>query len=163
MLTRLIQIDQERCVGCRTCETVCSLIHEDCVAPSLARIKVIRWEAQGHAVPLMCRQCEDAPCEAVCPVGAITRDAALGRLVMDATRCIGCRSCVFACPFGVMAVRQDTRKVFTCDLCDGDPQCVVFCAYDALSFVPCDEMHADRRFEAARRLHDSLQGDAPSI
>ena len=78
-MAKVIKIDYSKCVGCRTCEMVCSLKHEADVNPFRSRIKVVKWEEEGRAVPMNCRQCEAAPCEAICPVKAISRDEVMGR------------------------------------------------------------------------------------
>ncbi|WP_281262026.1 4Fe-4S binding protein [Azospirillum thermophilum] len=50
--------------------------------------------------PVLCHQCEDAPCARVCPVNAITHAA--DAIVLDEKVCIGCKMCALACPFGAI-------------------------------------------------------------
>lgn len=150
-MARNILINSEKCVGCRTCEMVCSLKHESEVSPFQSRIKVFKWEETAHAVPVNCRQCEDAPCQKVCPTKAISWDEELARQVIDYDKCIGCRSCVMVCPFGAMSFIAKTRQVAKCDLCDGDPLCVQFCAYGALEYVNANEMNRDAMGRAAEK------------
>jgi len=150
-LTKSILINYEKCVGCRTCEMVCSLGHENEISPFRSRIRVIKWEETAHAVPVNCRQCEDAPCQQVCPVKAIYRDEELACQVVDYDKCIGCRSCVLVCPFGAMAFNAKTKKVVKCDLCEGDPLCVKFCAYGTLAYVEADEINLDKMSSAAEK------------
>lgn len=148
-MTKGLVIRYDRCVGCRTCEMVCSLGHEREIAPFRSRIKVFKWEVSAHSVPVNCRQCEDAPCLRVCPIGAISNDWELGRKTVDYDKCIGCRSCVLVCPFGAMAFNQERRKVAKCDLCDGDPLCARFCAYGAIEFMELDDLNSGRMAAAA--------------
>jgi len=61
-MEKIILINYENCVGCKTCEMVCSLSHDKEVVPFRSRIKVLKWEDTAHAIPINCRQCEDAPC-----------------------------------------------------------------------------------------------------
>jgi Fe-S-cluster-containing hydrogenase component 2 len=113
---------------------------------------VVKWEAEGLYIPMSCQQCQDAPCLNVCPVKAISRNEDLEKVVVDYDVCIGCRSCVSACPFGAMAFNSIDRKVFKCDLCDGDPQCVRFCEEKAVDFVDADKVSISKRRQAAERV-----------
>ena len=117
-----------------------------------ARIKVMKWEQEGIYVPMSCQQCQDAPCQNICPVKAISRDEELARVMVDYDKCIGCRLCVAVCPFGAMSFNVIDRQVLKCDLCDGDPQCVRFCDRKAVDFVSPDEVSIDKRRTAAERL-----------
>ena len=58
---------------------------------------------------------------------AISRDADRLRTVIDYNLCVGCRMCVYACPFGAMGFDADRGRPYKCDLCGGDPLCVKFC------------------------------------
>ena len=90
---------------------------------------------------------------AVCPREAIFRDDAAGRVLVDYERCISCKMCVAACPFGAMGFDAERRTVFKCDLCDGDPQCVRFCFPGALSVLPEQQQgYASARAAARLRL-----------
>jgi carbon-monoxide dehydrogenase iron sulfur subunit len=151
-MAKALYIDYQKCTGCRLCELVCAVKHDGFSNPTRSRIRVIKWEAEGLYVPMSCQQCEDAPCLNVCPVKAISRDEGLGLVVVDYNVCIGCRSCVVVCPFGAMSFNVIDRKVFKCDLCDGDPQCVRFCEEKAVDFVEVDEVSILKKREAAQKL-----------
>jgi len=153
-MPKLILIDIEKCVGCRTCEMVCSLFHTREVNPLRSRIKVIKWEAEGHSIPLNCRHCETAPCEQICPKQAIHHTEAPYGIAIDPDKCIGCRTCLLVCPFGAVAFDVKTKKMAKCDLCQGDPLCVEFCTYDALQYVEAAALNSDRRLSAAARLFE---------
>jgi Fe-S-cluster-containing hydrogenase component 2 len=88
----------------------------------------------------------------VCPVKAISRDEDMGRVVIDYDTCIGCRACVVVCPFGAMSFNVIDKRVFKCDLCDGDPQCVRFCQEKAVDYISSDEISIWKKREAAERL-----------
>jgi Fe-S-cluster-containing hydrogenase component 2 len=149
---KALVVNYEKCTGCRLCELVCSVMHEGVSNPSRSRIRVIKWEAEGLYIPMSCQQCEDAPCMNVCPVKAISRDEELGRVMIDYDVCIGCRACVSACPFGAMSFDVIGRKVFKCDLCDGEPQCVRFCDEKAVDYVMVDDVSTLKKRDAAYRL-----------
>jgi Fe-S-cluster-containing hydrogenase component 2 len=112
----------------------------------------MKWEAEGLYIPMVCQQCEDAPCMNVCPVKAISRDEDYGFVAVDYDVCIGCRTCVGVCPFGAMNYINIDKKVFKCDLCGGDPQCVRFCEVKAVDYVSTDKLTTSKKKEAAQRL-----------
>ncbi|MCA1785282.1 MAG: 4Fe-4S dicluster domain-containing protein, partial [Desulfobacteraceae bacterium] len=105
----------------------------------------------GIYIPVICKQCEDAPCMNVCPVRAISRDPDFGFVKVDQEVCIGCRSCVGICPFGAMGYNMTTHQVFKCDLCGGDPQCVRFCDVKAVDFISADRVTAQKKRKGAAR------------
>ncbi|RLB08199.1 MAG: 4Fe-4S dicluster domain-containing protein [Deltaproteobacteria bacterium] len=162
MANKVLMIDYQKCTGCRLCELICSVKHEGVSNPSRSRIKIMKWESEGLYVPMSCQQCQDAPCVAVCPVKALTRDETLGRIVVDYDVCIGCRACVAVCPFGAMGFDHIDRKVIKCDLCDGDPQCVRFCEVGALEYVEAERVSVLKQRDAAQRF-SSAQKTAAAI
>lgn len=150
--TKVLKIDYERCTGCRLCEQVCAINHDQVINPMRSRIRVVKWETEGLYVPMSCQQCQDAPCMGVCPAGALSRNDEFNRVEVDYDVCIGCRSCVGVCPFGAMGFNTIDRKVIKCDLCDGDPQCARFCDVQAVSFVESESIIIEKKREAANRL-----------
>ena len=160
-----------KCMACRTCEIACALAHADTddlvqaifIQGAKPRIYI---EAVGEiAVPLQCRHCEDAPCVAVCPSGALSRPSEAEPVLVDQGRCIGCAFCVEACPFGVILLAHDSaagatggrRAVIKCDLCvrrqaEGlQPACVSSCPVAALAFEDDDTQAKKNRAKAAAR------------
>jgi len=146
---KIIMVDPEKCTGCRNCELVCSVKHNGVSNPSLARIHIVKWEKVGVYIPMSCQQCEDAPCMAVCPKDAICRDEALDSVSINHDVCIGCKMCVSACPFGAMRWNSKRGRVFKCNLCNGDPQCVRFCYTKAVDYVETSKLSTDRMRQAA--------------
>jgi len=71
--------------------------------------------------------------------------------VIDEHRCIGCKACADACPFGAIVVTPD-RHVIKCTLCDGDPECVKHCETGALLYARVEKAEAEKRYQVARRL-----------
>jgi carbon-monoxide dehydrogenase iron sulfur subunit len=151
-MSKALYINYEKCTGCRLCELVCAVKHDGISNPARSRIKVMKWEMEGLYIPMSCQQCQDAPCVNACPVKALSRDEDLGRVVVDYDVCIGCRTCVSVCPFGAMSFNTIDRKVFKCDLCEGDPQCVRFCDRKAVDFVSPDDVSIEKKREAASRI-----------
>jgi carbon-monoxide dehydrogenase iron sulfur subunit len=163
-MQQVLMVDYEKCTGCRTCEQVCAASHYGVVNPAKSCIRVVKWEQEGLYIPMICQQCEDAPCMKGCPVGAISRDPETDHVKVDYNTCIGCRTCVTVCPFGAMNYNPDEKKVFKCDLCGGDPQCVRFCDIKAVYFPVPEDMSgskkrkAAKRFKAAAKQAHALQG-----
>jgi len=63
------------------------------------------------------------------------QDFMLQRVGWDEVKCIGCRMCTLACPFGAVVFETGSRRIIKCDLCEGKPECVVFCPTQALDYV----------------------------
>jgi Fe-S-cluster-containing hydrogenase component 2 len=74
-------------------------------------------------------------------------EPALGRVAWEEAKCIGCRMCTLACPFGAVVYESAKRRIVKCDLCDGNPECVIFCPTRALEYV--DETDAARSRQKA--------------
>jgi Fe-S-cluster-containing hydrogenase component 2 len=151
-MAKMLYIDPSKCTGCRTCELVCSIKNEGMANPVLSRIRVIADKYQGVRIPMLCQQCLDAPCVSVCPVHALRRDSGLGIVKLDENRCIGCKACVLACPFGGAAINPLSGQIFKCGLCDGDPECVKFCEDKALTYVEPDVMLMEIKRQAVQNL-----------
>lgn len=155
-MQKVLIVDHDRCTGCKVCEMICSLYREDEVNPMKARLHVVSWETEGTDIPMICQQCEKAPCAEICPVKAISRNQDTGAVTIDEKSCIGCRMCILACPFGAPSVRPDTGKVIKCDLCDGDPKCVKFCVTGALQFESAPKAALSKKRAAAKRIEDLM-------
>lgn len=156
-MQKILIVDHERCTGCRLCELVCSVKSAGVSNPSRARIHIIKWEMEGFELPMVCQQCESAPCMAVCPVDALSRDGDLERVVIDYDLCIGCKLCVAACPFGGMGIDTVAKKVIKCELCDGDPTCVAFCQPQALQYVPASTVNLRKKREAGLKFSELMR------
>lgn len=153
----MIVVDHSKCTGCRLCEMVCSAAHTGAINPTRSRVHVIKWPMEGFELPMLCQQCEQAPCMAVCPKDALFRDPVLSRVTLDYALCIGCRMCVTACPFGGMGIDTQDRRVIKCDLCDGDPLCVQFCDPGALQYLPASAVNLMKKRGAGLRLSEVMR------
>jgi carbon-monoxide dehydrogenase iron sulfur subunit len=162
-MAKTISVDPSKCTGCRLCELVCSVKNEGIANPYLARIHVVKWEFECFEIPMLCRQCDVPFCTAVCPVNALYKDEALGRVVVDYDRCVGCRMCVLACPFGGMKYDTRGQKVVKCQLCDGGPTCVKFCDTQALQYIDADVIDLNKQREYAARSYQQQKEYKESI
>ncbi len=158
MLEKILVVDQQKCTGCRLCELVCSVYHTGASNPSRSRIRVVKWEAAGIYLPMLCNHCENPYCIEVCPAKACHREPDLNnRVVIDKNLCIGCRTCIIACPFGHPFFDVEERVTVKCDYCDGNPQCVDFCSAKALFFANADTSNTAKKREAASKYADLLR------
>jgi NAD(P)H-nitrite reductase large subunit/Pyruvate/2-oxoacid:ferredoxin oxidoreductase delta subunit len=148
---RTLVFKRDLCLACRNCELACSTVHsrsgrletaieED--TPPRRRVEVAAGKNGVEA--LRCEQCADPLCLFSCKSGAIHRDWASGRTVLDESRCLGCYMCLMVCPSGI---RPDAARgaVVRCDVCAAldSPACVAACPTGALE-------SADRAAEGAR-------------
>ncbi len=155
-----IDINPEKCTACRTCEIACSFQHHGEINPSRSRIKVNIFHADFFFYPSVCNQCDDAWCVNICPNYALSRDRNTGIVSVDEDRCVGCRMCIQACPFGAMGFDAEKGISEKCDLCGGDPECVKNCFYGALAFKRLESAVADKSRSFARKLKASYVEEA---
>lgn len=175
-LNSFVVADPSKCVGCKACELACFTVHNEqnnvfntvgtVTTPVIPRLNLVKEE--DFTMPIQCRHCEDAPCANSCPVGAIKQEG--NTIFVDEKTCIGCKTCLLACPFGVidllplyndakpviqLALEEGKKIAYKCDLCKevGEPACVKACPKDALSlFEPLKDQQSKRTTAASGLL-----------
>jgi Fe-S-cluster-containing dehydrogenase component len=163
-----VLVDLSRCVGCRSCEAACNieqklpapekpfndfsvfeeLHHGQKRRPDETRYTVVnRYEIPGREHPLFrkiqCNHCQEPACLTSCFVNAYTKTPE-GAVVYDSTVCVGCRTCMVACPFNIPAFRYSSAfnpRIMKCIFCHDTrlakgqpPACVEACPQEALTF-----------------------------
>jgi Fe-S-cluster-containing hydrogenase component 2 len=139
----------------------CSYENTGTFNPSRSFIKVFTFHDEGRFAPYTCTQCDEAWCMHACPVDAISIDFSTGAKVVSDDKCVGCKVCTIACPFGTINYNQSTGKVAKCDLCGGDPECAKACPTGAIVYVDADWTGYQRMEAWAVKTHAeaSAQGE----
>ena len=121
MAHNCIVVNLDRCTGCYSCEITCKM--ENDIALGEHWNKMLQRGPFGdypnmtrYPLPTMCQQCADAPCVHVCPTGASYRDGN-NVVLIDREKCIGCKYCMMACPYGVRDWNKASKTVEKCTLC----------------------------------------------
>ncbi|HMD85573.1 MAG TPA: 4Fe-4S dicluster domain-containing protein [Terriglobia bacterium] len=186
-MSKSILVDTTRCIGCGACATACKIVNnlpldepgaaKDLPAKALSEDALVTF-AQSHGevdgklsadtlnvvqthgsifVRRFCMHCQEPTCASVCPVGALHKTAA-GPVVYDAGKCMGCRYCMMACPFGVPRYEWKAvlPKVKKCTMCavrqakGQQPACTEVCPVQAGIFGERDDV----LLEAEKRLRE---------
>lgn len=129
--------DPEKCSGCYYCMIVCSFTHFEEANFEKAYLRVYPDESNPLVfINAHCTHCEHPFCVAACPIEpkAITKDDD-GLVTIDKMRCIGCKSCNYACPISIPIFEEANGISNKCNFCEGDPQCAKYCSTGALQVV----------------------------
>ncbi len=168
-----ILVDVTKCSGCYQCVDACVQAHplgEETPLPQHAPdgLSARRWatiiaQPEGRHVRKSCFHCLDPSCVSACPVGAMVKTPE-GPVIYDPKRCMGCRYCMMACPYGVPRYEWDRAVPYVrkCTLCyerlqeDKLPACVEACPAEAMLFGDRGELlakaHQQIRMEPARYI-----------
>jgi anaerobic dimethyl sulfoxide reductase subunit B (iron-sulfur subunit) len=162
MTTQLaFHVDLNSCIGCKACQIACIDKNDLPVGQRWRRVYeysgggwVLR-EPGGAYLPtvytyylsISCQHCEDPICTKVCPTTAMHKRED-GIVLIDSVKCVGCRYCAWACPYGAPQFDPAVGKMTKCNFCydlldQGEgPACVEACPMRAMDYGPLDEMEA---------------------
>ena len=148
--------DLSGCTGCKACQLACKDKHR--LGPGLLWRRVVEvagggWEESGdtwqdtsltYFVSVACMHCDRPICVEVCPTQAMAKDED-GIVAIDPERCMGCRYCEWACPYGAPQLDADAGVMTKCDLCRDHlaekrlPACVAACPMRVLAVEDFEE------------------------
>jgi Fe-S-cluster-containing hydrogenase component 2 len=134
---KVFVVNPKKCVECGLCELACSYSKEHKFTPRRARIRIM------SKTIMVCRHCKKPPCIDACKFGAITKNELTGIVMIDEQKCVGCKACIPACPFGGILITPEA-SVIKCDLCNGDPACVKYCFFQAIKWVEASSVVTER-------------------
>ena len=136
---------EEACIGCGLCQVYCRVQQsqsKDAIKAfkketprPLPRVRVER--NVEISFPVQCRQCAEPWCVYSCLTGAMHRDPVSGMIGVDIEKCVGCWTCIVACPYGALTRDLDSKTIIKCDLCPEleIPACVLNCPNEALIYA----------------------------
>lgn len=137
-------IDTTRCMGCQTCVVSCKVAHHTPSGLYWNRVESLDgdtiYQATGTFPNVrlafraeLCNHCASPACVANCPTGAMTKRDEDGIVVSNPDVCIGCGTCVQACPYSIPRIDEEQSVSSKCNLCydklavGEDPWCVQAC------------------------------------
>lgn len=148
---------QERCIGCFTCQIACKDKNDLAVGQNFRRVneftgggyrqagKGLVNDVYAYWLSISCNHCAAPACVERCPTGAMKKRSD-GIVFIDQTKCIGCRRCVISCPYGAPQYDPQIGKTGKCDLCKDliakgeKPVCVAGCPMRVLDYGKVDEL-----------------------
>jgi Fe-S-cluster-containing dehydrogenase component len=134
-------IDNRKCIGCHACTVACKSEHNVPIGVNRTHVKYIEKgiypDVTREFSVHRCNHCEDSPCTTICPTTALfTRDD--GIVDFDDERCIGCKSCMQACPYDALYIDPNKGTAAKCNYCahriehSYEPSCVIVCPTEAI-------------------------------
>ncbi len=145
-------IDNRKCIGCHACTVACKSEHDVPVGVNRTWVK----QTEKGTFPdtrrvfsvTRCNHCTDAPCVSICPTEALfTRED--GIVDFNNDRCIGCKSCMQACPYDALYIDPETNTAAKCNYCAHrtdiglEPACVNVCPEHAIISGDMDDPHSE--------------------
>ncbi len=134
-------IDQRKCIGCHACTVACKAEHDVPIGVYRTWVKYIEKgefpNSRRYFLVNRCNHCDDAPCVTICPTRALYKRQD-GIVDFDSSRCIGCKSCMQACPYDALYIDPNTHTAAKCNYCAHrtelglEPACVVVCPERAI-------------------------------
>ncbi|MHB1291223.1 MAG: 4Fe-4S dicluster domain-containing protein [Sulfuricella sp.] len=167
-------IDIEHCIGCNACTIACKAENNTPIGVDYNRVIEIEegdfrdpQKAPNVGVtfvPMPCMHCGLPACLAACPVGAITKRKEDGIVLINKDKCIGCRYCAWACPYGAPQFNAEAKVMEKCTLCVHRvekgllPACVTTCPAKVRFFGELNELTPLMRERQARTVNITVSG-----
>lgn len=148
--------DTKNCIGCQSCQVACKINKSLLKGPKPSLIvpiepKMVDGVPRGAFIFMNCFHCEKPWCVGACPTGAMQKRSEDGIVFVDPVLCVGCKSCMSACPWGAPQWDAETKKVVKCDYCKDrldqglKPACVTICTSQCLKFDEASQVPDNRR------------------
>ncbi len=154
------------CIGCRACEIACKDKNGLPAGPRFRRVLYVEGgkypDVYAYKVNMSCNHCAEPACIPTCPTGAIWKRADNGVVDIDSTKCIGCRRCEPACPFGAPQWDPEEHIIKKCNMCIDEleagrkPYCVQACMMRVLDIGPIDQLRQGAYPTRAVGPHDRV-------
>lgn len=159
-------IDCDKCIGCHSCEIACKNENDVALGEYWNKVPQVGPfgtfpDLEQYWLPVQCQQCENSPCTNVCPTGASYRNDE-GVVLVDKEKCIGCKYCMMACPYGVRSYNKSEGVVEKCTLCQQltavgeQPACVAACCGNARFYGDLDDPESDAAKAVAAAAPESV-------
>lgn len=140
------------CIGCHACTIACKSEHDVPLGVNRCWVKTVEKgtfpDTQRLFLPMLCNQCDEAPCMKICPTSALyKRPDGIVDLYGDA--CIGCKACMVACPYDQIFIDPNTHTAEKCNFCANrvenqlEPACVSVCPTECRIFGDLDDPTSD--------------------
>ena len=141
-------IDLRKCIGCHACTIACKSEHQIPIGVNRCWVKTVEKgsfpDTKRFFFPVLCNQCDDAPCVSICPTNTLfkRRD---GIVDFNSDSCIGCRACMAACPYDQLFIDPNTHTAEKCNFCANrvenklQPACVSVCPTECRIFGDLDD------------------------
>lgn len=134
-------IDQRKCIGCHACTVACKSENAVPLGSFRTWVKYVETgqfpDTERHFAVLRCNHCDNAPCVAICPVTALFKREN-GIVDFNSEYCIGCKSCMQACPYDALYINPNSNTAEKCNFCAHrvevglQPACVIVCPEEAI-------------------------------
>ncbi|MDA8172023.1 MAG: 4Fe-4S dicluster domain-containing protein [Nitrospiraceae bacterium] len=114
-------IRQDRCIDCERCKQACRITNH--VPEYGYRTRILEKDVPGaigqkrEFIPVLCNQCNNPPCVRACPTKASYKDKTTGIIMIEYKKCIGCKTCVLACPYNARYFDDERHAVDKCNFC----------------------------------------------
>lgn len=141
-------IDLRKCIGCHACTIACKAEHQIPVGVNRCWVKTVEKgtfpETRRFFFPVLCNQCDEAPCARICPTRALYKRPD-GIVDLNGSACIGCRACMVACPYDQLFIDPNTHTAEKCNFCANRvenellPACVSVCPTECRVFGDLDD------------------------
>jgi anaerobic dimethyl sulfoxide reductase subunit B (iron-sulfur subunit) len=163
-------IDSACCSGCKTCQVACKDKNDLDLGLRWRRVYEVsggKWipgqdgswtpQLSTYNLSIACNHCETPSCAKACPTKALYKEEENGIVLIDPKKCVGCRYCEWACPYGALQYNNDLGIMSKCDFCKdylevgNKPSCVSSCPLRAIDFGELSDLQ--EKYGLIKQVH----------